>query len=314
MKTGALILTNPKNVLADDFDPQQKLGDISCVQREILTFQRAGVDYIVLVIGKNDDDLAKHISKMGAICLRDENEGAQEMYDRVKQGLAYLQHHCGQILITPADVPFFSVETVQTLMQSGAELANPVFKEKRGHPLLLNSSLVSYFLAFSGAEGLRGAIKQCKANRKDIAVEDTGILLDVEESEPEDEVINGHSIARVHPVLQISLSKGQAFFGPDMFHFLRLVDISGSVRKASEQMGLSYSKAWKMLELAENQIGGKIVQRQQGGINGGQACLTDSGRSLMQRYEAFEKEAMSLVENAFEQHFGNFAVEAAEEA
>lgn len=107
----------------------------------------------------------------------------------------------------------------------------------------------------------------------------------------------------IQPKIKVSLVRQKAFFGPGTRQFLALVATTGSVRGASEQMGLSYSKAWKMLDIMENELCCRIVERSKGGKNGGRANLTPRGLQLLRCFEAYEKEVSELAQNLYHKHF-----------
>ena len=53
---------------------------------------------------------------------------------------------------------------------------------------------------------------------------------------------------------KIVLSKNIDFFGPGLFHLLQYIDEEGTIHAASKKMGMSYSKCWKLLNRAEEQM------------------------------------------------------------
>ena len=54
-----------------------------------------------------------------------------------------------------------------------------------------------------------------------------------------------------HPKIQVSIAGDEMFFGPGPYRLLKITDETGSVREACNEMGLSYSKAWKILNRME---------------------------------------------------------------
>ena len=80
------------------------------------------------------------------------------------------------------------------------------------------------------------------------------------------------------------------FFGPGVCQLLRHIDETGSVASASLAMGLSYSKAWKMLRDSENGLKCPLVERKSGGKGGGKATLTDKARRLIDLFEKLESD------------------------
>ena len=63
------------------------------------------------------------------------------MFDSVRIGIAYLKGKCDRLLFTPVDIPLFTASTVQTLLESNAQLASPFCDGRRGHPTLISASL-----------------------------------------------------------------------------------------------------------------------------------------------------------------------------
>jgi molybdate transport system regulatory protein len=92
---------------------------------------------------------------------------------------------------------------------------------------------------------------------------------------------------------------GEPFCGPGMIKLIRCIKETGNVRKACEQMEMSYSKGWKLLNSLEVCIGYHVVARQQGGKGGGKTHLTDEGELFLQNFLEFEKAAGDAVDELF---------------
>ena len=76
---------------------------------------------------------------------------------------------------------------------------------------------------------------------------------------------------------------------PERIQLLRLIASTGSLLKASEKMGISYNKAWKMLEAVNTVSSSPILEKARGGKGGGGAMLTGYGKLILKEYEAIEK-------------------------
>lgn len=76
-------------------------------------------------------------------------------------------------------------------------------------------------------------------------------------------------------------------FGPGIACLLRHIQKSGSIRKAALAMGMAYSKAWSILNRAEEMLGFPLLVRTAGGKTGGGAQLTPEGMAYLEQYEAF---------------------------
>lgn len=80
--------------------------------------------------------------------------------------------------------------------------------------------------------------------------------------------------------------QNEKFYGPGVQELLRGVRVHGSVKDACEAMDMSYSKGRRILKHAEAALGCKLVERHQGGADGGHASLTPEAEEFMSRYEA----------------------------
>ena len=79
----------------------------------------------------------------------------------------------------------------------------------------------------------------------------------------------------------------EKFFGEGPARLLRGIDETGSLRAAAMSMEMAYTKALKLIRNAENAVGLPLIRRATGGKDGGGSCLTEEGKELLQRYEAY---------------------------
>lgn len=77
-------------------------------------------------------------------------------------------------------------------------------------------------------------------------------------------------------------------FGPGVAELLERIDRCESIRTATMEMNIAYSKAWTMLRSCEAALGYPLIQRKVGGAGGGGSVLTAEGRSLLERYRRWE--------------------------
>lgn len=74
---------------------------------------------------------------------------------------------------------------------------------------------------------------------------------------------------------------------------LEAVATSGSISSAGRTLGMSYRRAWLLIEQMNLDFRRKVVATQLGGTHGGGAKLTPFGRELVKRYRAIEANAAS---------------------
>ncbi|HEX7015361.1 MAG TPA: ModE family transcriptional regulator [Cyclobacteriaceae bacterium] len=78
---------------------------------------------------------------------------------------------------------------------------------------------------------------------------------------------------------------GQRFFGPGPAELLRLIEATGSISRAARTMGMSYKKAWDIVDNLNTRARKAFVIAHKGGQRGGGAQLTDTGRKALVAYE-----------------------------
>lgn len=93
------------------------------------------------------------------------------------------------------------------------------------------------------------------------------------------------------------------FFGPGVATLLRLTEETGSLHTAAKEMGMAYSKAWKILKNAEEALDVKLLERRSGGAGGGFSRLTEEGRSILKRFEILEKALRETRDQKFRELF-----------
>ena len=80
---------------------------------------------------------------------------------------------------------------------------------------------------------------------------------------------------------------GEKFFGEGPCRLLCGVEKTGSLRSSALSMGMSYSKALKILNNAERALGFPLTVRAAGGRDGGGSRLTKEGKEWLERYEKY---------------------------
>ena len=304
MEIGALIVAAGMSRRMGEFKPMLSIGSISVAQRVIATLSQAGVSKIVMVTGYNAPMLERHLAGNGIIFLRNENYETTQMFDSVKIGLDYLHGKCDKVLFTPVDVPLFTAKTVKTILDTGAPLVCPMCEGKQGHPILIADHLLPEILNDCGEQGLKGAMDRCSVPLLRIDVEDFGTIHDADTPEDLSLLLDYHNSQLVRPVVGVSLAKEKPFFDSKTAMLLTLIDETKSVRAAGQRMQLSYSSCWNMIRTLESQLSFTLIERSQGGAGGSTSVLTDHGRLLLERYNAYEKKLKELSAELYDDHFG----------
>ncbi len=92
-------------------------------------------------------------------------------------------------------------------------------------------------------------------------------------------------------------------FGDGPHEILKGVEKTGSLHQVAAQMGMSYSKAWKLIREIEQRLGFPLLERRVGGQSGGGSQITPQAKELMICYARFQREAKCAIEKIYAKHF-----------
>ena len=304
MQTAALIVAAGMSSRMGDFKPMLSIGSITIAQRVVATFHQAGIEKIVMITGYQAVTLERHLSGSGVIFLRNDHYETTQMFDSVKIGLKYLMDKCDRVLFTPVDVPLFTAETVRRLLDTNAALACPVCDGQQGHPLLISAALLPKILSDCGEQGLKGAVSRCGTAMTAVAVNDPGTLRDADTPEDYSALVEYHNSQLIRPVVSVSLNREMPFFDRRTAMLLMLIDETSSVRAAGQRMQLSYSSCWNLIHTLESQLNFSLIERTQGGAGGSQSRLTQQGRLLLERFDAYERKLRETALALYDSYFG----------
>jgi molybdate transport system regulatory protein len=91
--------------------------------------------------------------------------------------------------------------------------------------------------------------------------------------------------------LRVDFGSGRAL-GPGKIRLLEAIDTTGSISQAGRALGMSYRRAWLLVDDMNNCFRDAVISAQPGGAHGGGATLTPFGQKLVERYRAIESDAM----------------------
>jgi len=79
--------------------------------------------------------------------------------------------------------------------------------------------------------------------------------------------------------------------GPGKIRLLEAIGKTGSISRAGRVLGMSYRRAWLLIDDMNRAFRAPVVATQPGGVRGGGAELTPFGRALIENYRAVEARA-----------------------
>ena len=83
--------------------------------------------------------------------------------------------------------------------------------------------------------------------------------------------------------------------GPGKVDLLEAIASTGSITAAARQLGMSYRRAWLLVEAMNSAFRQPLVETLTGGDGGGGARVTKLGKEVLRRYRAMESRAARSV-------------------
>ncbi len=97
---------------------------------------------------------------------------------------------------------------------------------------------------------------------------------------------------------------GRLIFSDGRLQLLEAVTRLGSLRRAAQELGMSYRAAWGLLKVTERALGAPLLAVTIGGARGGGARLTPEGRDLLRRFRSLRAQVNRAADRAFARRFG----------
>jgi molybdate transport system regulatory protein len=94
--------------------------------------------------------------------------------------------------------------------------------------------------------------------------------------------------------LRVLLGEATAI-GPGKADLLDAVARTGSISGAARAMGMSYRRAWLLIDTMNKCFRAPLVETNAGGKGGGGAQVTEFGHEVLARYRAMEEKARTAV-------------------
>ena len=107
----------------------------------------------------------------------------------------------------------------------------------------------------------------------------------------------------MHVITRIKICKKRPFFSVGPMELLENIETYSSIKKATAAMGMSYTKALKVIRTVEEGLGFPVVVSEKGGNNRGMTKLTKKGKQVLavfkEIYADVSKYAEKLVSKKF---------------
>jgi molybdate transport system regulatory protein len=98
--------------------------------------------------------------------------------------------------------------------------------------------------------------------------------------------------------IRIDLASGDRI-GPGKIALLEAIRSTGSISAGARAMGMSYRRAWLLVEGLNQALREPVVTTETGGRSGGGASLTPAGERIIDVYRAIEVHARTAASGEF---------------
>jgi len=100
----------------------------------------------------------------------------------------------------------------------------------------------------------------------------------------------------VRKIVRIGIPLGDCYaMGPGKADLLEAIQETGSISAAGRKLGMSYRRAWLLVDEMNHCFRMPLVEARLGGAGGGGARVTDAGREALRRYRQIQDLAWDSV-------------------
>lgn len=151
------------------------------------------IDHTLVVLGAEKDRIGELLNKRPVSVCYNANY-IEGMLSSVKCGIKHLPESCRAFLVFQGDQPLILPSTTDKLidayLESGKGIMMPVYNNRKGHPLLIDSRFIANVEQLDNNHGLRALAEKMPGEVLAIEVDDPGILRDFDTPEDYNKEIN----------------------------------------------------------------------------------------------------------------------------
>lgn len=167
----------------EGFKPLLKFGNQTTVERVVSTYQQAGVDQIILVLGYRAEEITPYFNRKAVKMVINEKFD-QGMYTSILKGITQLDQESDAFFIHPVDIPLVKPITVIQLKEAANQCSKgiiyPCFLTERGHPPLIAKKYQEPILKNTMDGGLKKLLARYEEDALDLQLTDEAILMDMD--------------------------------------------------------------------------------------------------------------------------------------
>lgn len=94
---------------------------------------------------------------------------------------------------------------------------------------------------------------------------------------------------------------GEILLGEGRVSLLKAIEETGSLSKAAKALGMSYKKAWSLIDAVNSRAKAPVCNTKIGGKQGGGTQITAYGKSLIETYESINNNCWEFLDKQISQ-------------
>lgn len=173
-----VVLAAGLSTRAGQFKMELNLGDKTLIEHSIAGMYPV-VDRVIVVGGHKIERIREILQGYSKVKIVYNENFRQGMFSSVKEGLRHVRGGC--FFLLPGDYPLIGEEIYRQMLKISGDVILPIYKGRKGHPVLMRSRLIDDILRQPDTSTLRDCIRQI--GYVTVEVEDEGIILDVDDLE-----------------------------------------------------------------------------------------------------------------------------------
>jgi len=107
----------------------------------------------------------------------------------------------------------------------------------------------------------------------------------------------------IYVITRIKICKNKPFFSVGPMELLEKIEKYSSIKKATEAMGMSYTKALRIIRDIEEELEFPIVLSEKGGNNRGMTELTRKGKEVLETFKEIYADVSAYAEKLIAKKF-----------
>lgn len=159
------------------------IGGYTFLEKIYKNIVQVGLNPVRLVAGEHFNLIADRFPELMPIMIKNDKPDLGQLHS-LRLGLREIGAECDGVCMFLVDHPLVQMETVALLAgeyeQSGCGIIIPTFQGKRGHPVLFDKSVFAELFTVPLEGGARQVVNSDEKRVAEVAVEDPGVLADID--------------------------------------------------------------------------------------------------------------------------------------